>query len=703
MISTKYNPSGDERDYVDIQDHGLIGNLHTAAMISVDGSVESYCVPDFDSPSVFARILDKNKGGHFSVMPQIKCTTKQGYLPSSNVLATKFLSNEGVLSVTDFLPRKKTHGGLKKTNHPMQNWLVRRVEVIRGSVPVRMECAPAFNYARDEHTMEIVNDDSISPLANPQQKVVFRSKNLSMDLRYVIDSSLERQTPEHARKPVKSCELKFEELDLRPKGHLGLSAAANLTLHEGNVVTFILRDLPRSSSRANSLADNALLKEAQSKEEEQEAVLRGASALRPNDDPLLTADLANELLEQTNDFWTSWINRSTYTGLWREAVHRSALALKLLTYEPTGAIVASPTFSLPEFIGGTRNWDYRASWIRDASFTLYALIRLGFTEEANAYMEFIYKRLEEKNEDGSLQIMYTIHGGRDLPEFELDHLEGHKESRPVRVGNGAANHLQLDIYGELMDCIYLSNKFGRPIGYDVWLSIREMIEYVIRNYKRPDLSIWEVRSAPQNFVYSKVMMWVAIDRGLRLADKRSLPCPRRNEWLQARDELYEEIMTKGWNKEKGFFGQSYENLDVLDASLLVMPLVFFACPTEPRFLSTLRQIMKSPEQGGLTANNLVFRYDTTKAQDGVGGEEGAFSLTTLWAVEALGRAGQYEPELLNKAVAVFEDFLGFGNHCGLFSEEISAAGEGLGNAVQGFTHVTLISAAYNLSRTLKHR
>lgn len=429
MISTKYNPSGDERDYVDIQDHGLIGNLHTAAMISVDGSVESYCVPDFDSPSVFARILDKNKGGHFSVMPQIKCTTKQGYLPSSNVLATKFLSNEGVLSVTDFLPRKKTHGGLKKTNHPMQNWLVRRVEVIRGSVPVRMECAPAFNYARDEHTMEIVNDDSISPLANPQQKVVFRSKNLSMDLRYVIDSSLERQTPEHARKPVKSCELKFEELDLRPKGHLGLSAAANLTLHEGNVVTFILRDLPRSSSRANSLADNALLKEAQSKEEEQEAVLRGASALRPNDDPLLTADLANELLEQTNDFWTSWINRSTYTGLWREAVHRSALALKLLTYEPTGAIVASPTFSLPEFIGGTRNWDYRASWIRDASFTLYALIRLGFTEEANAYMEFIYKRLEEKNEDGSLQIMYTIHGGRDLPEFELDHLEGHKESR----------------------------------------------------------------------------------------------------------------------------------------------------------------------------------------------------------------------------------------------------------------------------------
>ncbi|KAG8928499.1 hypothetical protein FRC01_005860, partial [Tulasnella sp. 417] len=297
MISTKYNPNGEERDYVDIQDHALIGNLHTAAMISVDGSVESYCVPDFDSPSIFARILDKNKGGHFSIMPQIKCTTKQGYLPSSNVLATKFLSNEGVVSVTDFLPRKKAHAGLRKGSHPLQNWLVRRVEVIRGSVPIRMECAPAFNYARDEHTMEIVNDDSISPLGNPQNKVVFRSKSLSLDLRYVIDSSLERQPPDHAGKPIKSCQLKFEELDLRERGHLGLSAMASFTLHEGNVVTFVLRDLPQSPTQGSPVVDKALLKEAAAMGEQQDAVLRGASALRPSNDPLLTADLANELLE----------------------------------------------------------------------------------------------------------------------------------------------------------------------------------------------------------------------------------------------------------------------------------------------------------------------------------------------------------------------------------------------------------------------
>jgi len=251
-----------------------------------------------------------------------------------------------------------------------------------------------------------------------------------------------------------------------------------------------------------------------------------------------------------------------------------------------------------------------------------------------------------------------------------------------------------------MDCVYLSQKFGRPLGYDVWVSIRDLIEYVIENWRRADLSIWEVRSKEQNFVYSKVMMWVAIDRGIRLADKRSLPCPRRTEWLLARDEIYEDIMKKGWNKEKNFFGQSYENLEVLDASLLVMPLVFFSAPTDPRFLSTLKQIMKSPEKGGLTTNNLVFRYDALRAQDGVGGEEGAFSLTTLWAVEALGRAGAYDPKMLEKAVSVFEDFLGFGNHCGLFSEEISPAGEALGNMVQGFTHVTLISAAYNLSRNL---
>ncbi|CAE6406086.1 unnamed protein product [Rhizoctonia solani] len=714
MISTgKYDQ--EERGYVDIQDHALIGNMRTAAMISIDGSVESYCVPHFDSPSVFARILDKDKGGHFSIKPKIRHSSKQAYLPSSNVL---FLADEGVAQVTDFLPRQTATG--VSANKPLLFWLIRRVEVIRGKVPIRMECCPAFNYARDAHETQFVNDDSQQPgVSGSQEKVVFRSRDLTLDLRYVVDATPDIDVP----KP----QLTLRPLDLRPKGHKGVGACVDLDLEEGQVVTFILRTPPEGTSNTNKPTKE----QAEALGVPIEVLVQGATKMRARDDPFLSPGLVNNLLSETTNFWQGWIAKSTYRGSWREAVHRSALALKLLIFEPTGAIVASPTFSLPEHIGGTRNWDYRFSWIRDSSFTLYALIRLGFTEEANAYMDFIFKRLQQRNPDGSLNIMqvspsgfwflparYSIHGTTDLEEIELDHLDGHKGSKPgglpsswestkshaaaltVRIGNGASTHLQLDIYGELLDCIYLGQKFGKPLSWEIWKSVRELVDYAVANCDRTDLSIWEVRNHERNFTYSKVMLWVAMDRGLRLADKRSLPCPNRQKWMETRDRLYEEIMERAWNAEKKFFAQSYEDLDVLDSAILVMPLVFFINASDNRFVSTLNQILKSPERGGLVTNNLVFRYDTSKTDDGVGGEEGAFSLCTLWAVEALTRVGAYDKKMLQRAVAMFEDFLGYGNHCGLWSEEISAAGEGLGNAVQGFTHVTLISAAYNLSRTL---
>ncbi|KAF9465696.1 glycoside hydrolase family 15 protein [Collybia nuda] len=685
-----YSPQKD-RDYIPLADHALIGNLRTAALVSLDGSIESYCIPDFDSPSVFARILDKDKGGHFSITPTVAFSVKQNYLPSSNVLQTKFMNDKGVASVTDFLPRPSTSNTPAEPNKPLLPWLIRRVECIRGSIPLLMQCAPAFNYARDAHTTTIVDDPSV-PNAQ-QKKVLFESKDLNLDLRYIVENTTENCQPPS---------IELSTLDLTSKGHKGLAAYASIQLTEGQAVTFVLRTPPPKGVKESGV-------------EGQLTSPKGKT--RALNDPSLTKELLQTLLSVTNRYWYEWIRQSTYSGSWKEAVHRSALALKLLIYEPTGAVVASPTFSLPEYIGGTRNWDYRASWIRDSSFTLYALIRLGFTQEANAYMEFIFERLRNKNPDGSLQIMYTIHGGKDLEEIELTHLDGHKGSKPVRIGNGAADHVQLDIYGELMDCIYLGQKFGKPLGYDDWVLVRELVDYVVANYKEPDLSIWsvesyeclslpicwyrrEVRNKKRHFTYSKIMLWVAIDRGLRLTEKRSLPCPNRAKWISARDDLYEEIMQKAWNKEGKYFGQSYEETDVLDSAILIMPLVFFMHGSDPRFVSTLKQILKTPERGGLTSNNLVYRYDVNKADDGVGGEEGTFCLCTLWCVEALTRAGEYDKTLLPRAVSMFEDFLLYLNHVGLCTEEISEAGEALGNAVQGFTHVTLISAAYNLSRTL---
>lgn len=645
--------------------------------------VESYCIPNFDSPSVFARILDKYKGGHFSITPTVPFATKQNYLPNSNILQTKFLNDEGVVNVTDFLPR---HGNDGDSSAPPLFWLIRRVEVIRGVASLRMECAPAFNYARDEHTTEFLPDDSVEYCH--QKKVRFKSPNLELDLRYVSEATLDN-LPEP--------EVNIDYLDLSKEGHLGPAVCCNLSLVEGQRVTFILRICPErvgapEARPTQELADRLGIP--------LEVLIAGASKMRPQDDPLLNADFLEQLFHLTHEYWNNWIRKSTYQGSWREAVNRSALALKLLIYEPTGAVVASPTFSLPEYIGGTRNWDYRASWIRDSSFTLYALIRLGFTQEANAYLEFIFDRLRDKNPDGSLQIMYTIHGGKDLPEIELSHLDGHKGSKPVRIGNGAANHTQLDIYGELMDCIYLGQKFGRPLGYDTWVLVRDLVDYVVDHCREPDLSIWEVRGKDRHFTYSKIMLWVAIDRGIRIVEKRSLPCPQRSVWYATRDALYEEIMTKAWNPTLKVFGQSYEETDVLDSAVLIMPLVFFMAPADPRFVSTLKQILKSPERGGLTSNNLVYRYDVTKTDDGVGGKEGTFCLCTLWCVEALTRAGEYDRPLLTRAIAMFEDFLLYSNHVGLCTEEISDAGDALGNAVQGFTHVTLISAAYNLSRTV---
>ena len=424
-----------------------------------------------------------------------------------------------------------------------------------------------------------------------------------------------------------------------------------------------------------------------------------------DEDGTMEAPLSREdeyaLFRTTVSFWRDWLKGCTYTGRWREDVRRSALLLKLLTFEPTGAIVAAPTTSLPENIGGHRNWDYRYSWIRDAAFTLYGLLRIGFTTEVRSFIGWLRDRCEAGVADdpnGPLQIVYGVDGRRRLPEEELDHLEGYMGSRPVRVGNGAASQLQLDIYGELLDAVYLYDKYGTPIAWEFWQDIVRYVDWVCANWERPDEGIWEVRGSKEQFVYSKLMCWVALDRALRLADKRSLPAPRRR-WTKTRDRIYRTIMEKGWNAERGAFVQAFGG-NALDASNLLMPLVFFTGPNDPRMIATLEQTLLPPEEGGLTSDCLVWRYDTGEVDDGVGGEEGAFNLCSFWLVEALARAGRIEPAYLEKAHVMFEKMLGYSNHLGLFAEMTGMRGQSLGNFPQAFSHLGLISAAYNVNRAL---
>jgi len=624
--------------YRPIEEHGLIGNMRTTALISVDASVTFYCYPHFDSPSIFASILDCEKGGHFTIRAAVErganITHKQLYHSETNVLISRFLTDGGVGQVSDFMPV----GPKCAEGH---GWLVRELEVVRGKMYFEVECQPAFNYGRDQHEVQILSHGAR-----------FKSDKLTM----VLTSGRKRNWQVTPTNGVRT----------------------RLKLSEGQKAVFIFRES------------------------------RPASAY-PQDDPNqedftghpTSFEATDAMRIATIDYWRAWIGKCTYTGRWREAVYRSALVLKLLTFEPTGAIVAAPTTSLPEGVGGERNWDYRFAWIRDSSFVLYAFLKLGFSEEAAAFMKWVAKRCEESSKgDGSIQIMYGIHGEHELTEITLDHFEGYKKSSPVRIGNGAYDQVQLDIYGELLDTVYLSNKYAEPISYEFWQHVRKMVDWVCEHWQETDEGIWEVRGGQQHFTYSKVMSWVALDRGIRLAERRSFPAdlPR---WLQVRNTIYEEIQEKAWNPKRKAFMQHYGS-DTLDASCLIMPLVFFMSPTDPRFVSTLDAILASTADDGLVSNNLVFRYNVEHTHDGLVGEEGTFSICTFWAVEAAARLGMYKVEYLERARLMFEQMLGYANHLGLYSEEIGKRGESLGNTPQAFTHLALISAAINLDKALNH-
>ncbi|GAD93675.1 glycosyl hydrolase, putative [Paecilomyces variotii No. 5] len=674
-----------ETGYCAIEDYGIIGDMHTCALVSKNGGLDFMCWPVFDSPSVFCRLLDKDKGGWFSINPDPKLTPigKQRYLPYTNMLETRWIDENGVINLLDYFPvsshkspqSDKHLSGYCPCREPGANLfksglrhsgVVRKIECGRGSMDMEVELFPAFNYARDSHIARCsLNND----VANHHlQTIHFESSSERLQVQIYVDC----KEPGQTGFPEAHFEMQNRE------GINGRGLYAKFRVSEGQSITFVVHS-PEKAIPAENIVGSYL----------------------------------NKLEQETFDYWTDWTRKCTFRGHYREQVERSLLVLKLLTYKPTGAIIAAPTFSLPENIGGSRNWDYRYSWVRDTSFTLYVFLKMGYDEEAESYISFIFDRIFPPESaqvlfEGHrpfLPIMFTIRGEYEIPEEELNHMEGYKGSRPVRIGNAAAFHTQLDIYGELLDSIYLYNKHGNPISYDQWLAVRRMVNYVVDVRHEKDMSIWEVRGQSQNFVYSKVLLWVALDRALRLAEKRSsLPCPDRSEWLRVRDELYDEIMDKGYNKEEGYFCQSYENKAVLDAALLIMPLVFFLPANDNRFLNTLEKILSPPEKGGLTSARMVFRYDHTKAQDGVGGREGAFIMITFWAIECMIRAAKYHSTIpsysnLHKtAMAHFDNVLSFANHLGMFSEEVAVSGEQMGNAPQAFSHLACVSAAINLGR-----
>jgi GH15 family glucan-1,4-alpha-glucosidase len=595
--------------YQPIENYGVIGDLHTVALVGMDGSIDFACFPHFDSPSIFAALLDDAKGGRFKIAPHFEdARQKQIYLPDTNMLLTRFLSDEGVAEVSDFMP-------VAERRHAHQ--LIRRAKTVRGEVRFNMICAPAFDYGRASHRIE-----------KRDGEVIFRSEG-------------DDKTAVRLRADV-------------PMKVQGGAVVSEFTLGAGQTASFVLED-------ANAWPES--------------------SAIAP--------DYVAKAFKETMNFWRSWIRHSTYRGRWREMVNRSALALKLLTSHTHGAIVAAPTFSLPEELGGVRNWDYRFTWVRDASFTLYALMRLGYTTEAASFMRWIEDRCHEMNPDGSLQLMYALDGSHELTERILPHLEGYKKSAPVRIGNGAYNQLQLDIYGELMDSVYLYNKYGEPISYDFWMHLTRLIEFVCENWQRPDEGIWEVRGGQQEFTYSRVMCWVAIDRAIRLAQKRSFPAPLVR-WHQVRDAIYKDVYENLWSPKLKAFVQ-HKGSSTVDASCLLMPLVKFIGPTDPRWISTLKAIEES-----LVEDSLVYRYNMANASsDGLSGKEGTFSMCSFWFVECLSRMGDLE-----KARFIFEKNLGYANHLGLYAEELGPRGEHLGNFPQAFTHLALISAAYNLDQKL---
>jgi GH15 family glucan-1,4-alpha-glucosidase len=601
-----------------IADHGLIGNLQTAALVATDGTIDWFCAPRFDAPSIFGSLLDHQRGGRFRIGPTAGSFTRhQLYYPDTAILVTRFLTESGVGEVVDFMPVASPV--IPTDRHKV----VRLVRCVRGEMTFALDIAPRFDYGRESHETQ-VNDDG----------AVFRGRHNAMCVNLVREPDDDR----------------LARADIDADGDLHLE----LTLPAGEMRGLVLETGQTGPPRQVRVSE------------------------------------ARGLFDDTVRFWRSWLAQSSYAGRWRQTLQRSAITLKLMTYAPSGGLVAAPTAALPEQIGGERNWDYRYTWIRDGSFSVYSLLGLGFTEEAAALGQWLRARVDEQigGSGGPLNIMYRVDGSSDLSEETLSHWEGYRGSRPVRIGNGAADQLQLDIYGEAIDSIYRADEHGLQAGYRGWRRICDLLDWLTDNWNQPEEGIWETRGGRQNFTYGRLMSWVALDRGIRLADRHGRPAPLER-WRRERDAIYEQVMQAGWSDARQAFVQ-HSATDVLDAALLRMTSVGFISARDPMWTSTLGAMERE-----LVTDSLVYRYDPAASPDGLRGSEGTFSLCTFAYVDSLARAGQLE-----KARNTFEKMLTYANHLGLYSEEIALTGEQIGNFPQAFTHLSLIDAALSLNEAL---
>ena len=599
-----------------IAEHGLIGDLRTAALVTTDGSIDWFCSPRFDSPSVFGALLDPERGGHCSIRPRgTAYTTKQLYLPDTAILITRFLAEDGIGEVVDFMPPAPGNG-------PARHRLVRMVTCIRGALTFDITVAPRFDYGRREHELTLTDAGA-----------VFRAGDDGLTLHGVRERDDERLA-----------QVRTDDGDL----HAELRLSAGQT--RGAVLEWGART-PREISPMEIAQDHA----------------------------------------ETATFWRTWLKGSTYRGRWREMVERSAITLKLMTYAPTGGLVAAPTAALPEQVGGERNWDYRYTWVRDASFSVRALLGLGFVEEAAGFAMWLRDRVAEHAGDADrppLDIMYRVDGSSDLVEESLDHWSGYRGSRPVRIGNGAAEQLQLDIYGEALDSIYAGDHAGIEVGHPGWKGVVSILNWLSEHWDQPEEGIWETRGGRQDFTYGRAMSWVALDRGIRLATEHGRPAPLER-WRDARDADLRADLRPGLERRARRLRAALRH-DVLDSSLLRAASLGLVAPHDPMWLSTLDAMREE-----LVADSLVYRYDPGASPDGLRGSEGTFSLCTFSWVDALARSGK-----LDEAELTFEKMLTYANHVGLYSEEIALTGEQIGNFPQAFTHLALIDAALTLDAAL---